>query len=94
MEFEFDPRKSERNEELHGVSLDWAQSLWDQNHLIIPAKSVAGEAREMILARVEREFYVAVFTMRKGAIRLISCHRADARLERLYEDEVRRRKAH
>ena len=86
--FEFDLKKSHANEERHGVSLDWAQGLWDKTHVIIPAKNVSGESRYLILARVGGRCYAAIFTKRGEAIRLISCHRADRRLERIYENSV------
>jgi uncharacterized DUF497 family protein len=87
--FEFDPKKIRLNKERHGVDLAWAQELWDEAHVIIPAKNVTGESRCLILAKMEGECYAAVFTMRREAIRLISCHRADRRLERIYESHVR-----
>ena len=86
--FEFDPEKSRLNEERHGVNLNWAMRLWDENHVIIPAKNVSGEGRHLILAKFEGKCYAAIFTKRREAIRLISCHRADRRLERIYEDHI------
>ena len=87
--FEFDPEKSRRNEEQHGVDLEWAEGLWDVTHVIIPAKNVVGESRFLILAKIGGKSYVAVSTRRGEATRLISCHRADRRLERIYESQVR-----
>ena len=87
--FQFDPRKSRLNKEHHGVDFECAQELWDEDHLVIPAKNVAGESRYLILARMEDKCYAAVFTKRGEAIRIISCHRADGRLERLYESHIR-----
>lgn len=86
--FEFDPAKSDLNKERHGVDLEWAQGLWDVTHIVIPAKNVIGESRFLILAKIGKKCYVAVFTRRGEAIRLISCHRADRRLERIYESYV------
>ncbi|MEP6891813.1 MAG: BrnT family toxin [Nitrospirota bacterium] len=86
--FEFDPIKSERNKKRHGVDLEWAQGLWDVTHIIIPAKDVIGESRCLILAKIGSKCYAAVFTRRGEAVRLISCHRADHRLERIYESRI------
>ena len=86
--FEFDLKKSQRNRARHGVDLAWAQDLWEQTHVIIAAKNVTGESRYLILAKMEEKCYAAVFTRRGEAIRLISCHRADRRLERIYESHV------
>ena len=86
--FEFDPRKSRLNNEHHGVDLEWAEGLWDVTHAIIPAKNVKGESRYLILAKIGTKCYAAIFTRRGDAIRLISCHRADRRLENIYENHV------
>lgn len=83
--FEFDPEKSRRNKDRHGVGLDWAVRLWGESHLIIPARRVLEERRWLILARVGGKCHAAVFTLRGRSVRLISCHRADRRLERVYE---------
>lgn len=88
--FEFDPQKSELNKKRHGIDLEWAQELWDVTHVIIPAKNVAGEERFLILAMVSGKCYAAVFTRRGEVTRPISCHRADRRLERIYENQVNR----
>lgn len=87
--FEFDPAKDRLNKERHGVDLAWAQQLWDETHVIIPAKNVAGESRYLILAEVDAKCYAAVFTRRGGTIRIISCHRADRRLEKKYETHAK-----
>ncbi|PCI36313.1 MAG: toxin [Elusimicrobia bacterium] len=86
--FEFDPNKSRSNKKLHGVDLAWAQRLWDETHLIISAKNVLGENRNLILAKVNNKCYAAIFTKRNEAIRLISCHRADRKLEKIYESRI------
>jgi len=86
--FEFDRKKSLINKERHGVDLVWAQGLWEETHVTIPAKKVAGEARYLILAKLRGKCFAAIFTKRGEAIRLISCHRADSRLEKIYESHV------
>ena len=87
--FEFDPDKSRLNKDRHGVDLEWAQGLWAVAHVIIPARDVIGESRFLILAEMAGRCFVAVFTRRGEAIRMISCHRADRRLERIYERQIR-----
>ncbi|MBI5598085.1 MAG: BrnT family toxin [Elusimicrobia bacterium] len=83
--FEYDPEKSRRNKERHGVSLNWARRLWRENHVLLPARAASGENRCFILAKTQGRCFMAVFTLRRRTIRLISCHRADRRLERIYE---------
>ena len=87
--FEFDPWKNSLNADRHGVSLLWARRLWKVTHVIIPAKCVVGEKRFMIIGKIDEKCHAAVFTKRGEVIRLISCHRADGRLERIYEDQIR-----
>jgi uncharacterized DUF497 family protein len=87
--FEYDPAKSRGNEERHGISLAWAEGLWDVAHVVVPAKNVAGENRFLILGEVESKVYAAIFTWRGATVRLISCHRADERLSRIYEKAIR-----
>ena len=82
--FEFDPDKSKSNLKRHGIDFLHAQDLWDETHVIIPAKNVAGESRCVILGKLAEKLYAAIFTRRNEAIRLISCHRADERWERIY----------
>ena len=83
--FEYDAQKSRSNEERRGIDFDAAQELWETTHVIIPARNVKRENRFLILGRLNRKIYAAVFTQRGEAIRIISCHRADRRFEKIYE---------
>lgn len=85
MRFEFDPKKSRLNWERHGIDFEDAQALWEEFHVVVPARAVAGEERHMLVAMMDGDCWAAVFTMRGEVVRLISCHRADGRLEREYE---------
>ena len=92
MRFEFDPVKDDKNRKNHGISLTEAQSLWERNHVIIPAKNVAGENRSAILGQHRGNVYAAIFTQRQDVTRIISCHRADKKLERIYHAYLKREK--
>lgn len=87
MRFEFDLKKSRLNWERHGIDFEDAQALWEEFHVIISAKTVAEEVRHTLVAMMDGDCWAAVFTMRGEVVRLISCHRADGRLERIYEDQ-------
>jgi uncharacterized DUF497 family protein len=82
--FEFDPDKNKLNQGRHGIDFIEAQKLWDVPHVVIPAKDSKGESRYFAIGELEQKVYVAVFTERGGNVRLISCHRADERFERIY----------
>ncbi|EKD52091.1 MAG: hypothetical protein ACD_62C00120G0004 [uncultured bacterium] len=89
MAFEYDAKKSAQNEQKHGVSFAEAINLWDTTHVIVPAKHVAGESRFAILGKLAGKMTVAIYTLRGEAIRIISCHRADKKLERIYEKLIK-----
>ncbi|MDP3542033.1 MAG: BrnT family toxin [Elusimicrobiota bacterium] len=91
MRFEFDPGKSRRNWERHGIDFEEAQELWAQPHVVIAAKTVAKEIRYTLVAAMDGDCWAAVFTMRGETVRLISCHRADRRLERIYEEQEQKK---
>lgn len=90
MRFDYDPSKSRKNLERHGIDFMDAQQLWDNPHVIVPAKYVDGEERYAILGEIRRLIYVAIFTERKDTIRIISCHRTDKRWERKYHEQLKK----
>lgn len=92
--FECDPRKSESNLERHGIDFEEAQKLWAGDYAVLPAKRTAGEERQMLVGAIGDRIYAAIFTMRARYMRIISCHRADARLERIYEEHVAQNRPH
>ncbi|MBI4208604.1 MAG: BrnT family toxin [Deltaproteobacteria bacterium] len=90
--FEYDPNKSEINEKQHGVNFVEAQELWEGNYVMIPAKDVKGENRSSILGKIEGKIYVAIFTQRGEKLRIISCHRAGKKWEKIYEQYLQEEK--
>jgi len=90
--FEYDPGKSERNKANHGLSLVEAQQLWEGPHVIIPARTTNNEIRMAILGNINGRLFVAVFTLRQSVIRMISAHRADRRLGKVYERNLHEKK--
>ena len=87
--FDYDESKNVINKEKHGVYLKDAQSLWDVEHIVIPAKNLKDEDRYLILGIFKKKVYAAVFTYRKDKTRLISFHRADAKHERYYYEKIK-----
>jgi len=86
--FEYDPDKSRKNAERHGIDFEQAQELWRVPHVFIQAREVFGEERTGITGRLAGRLYVAIFTARGSAIRLISCHPADAKWQREHEERI------
>ena len=76
MQFEFDPEKSEKNKEKHGIDFYQAQALWDDPDLIeIPVKT-ADEARFLITGKINEKHWSGVITYRGDRIRIISVRRS------------------
>jgi uncharacterized protein len=82
--FEFDSVKNEENKRRHGKDFIEAQVLWEAEHAIIPLITVGAEHREAILGEIDGKVYMAVFTRRGSALRLITFHRADSRYVKLF----------
>lgn len=86
MEFEYDPAKSQSNKEKHGIDFEEAKVLWlDEDRVEFPAKSDT-EERHAIIAKRADKIWVAFFTMRELAIRIISVRRAREKEEATYYD--------
>jgi len=86
MDFEFDAEKSAKNKEKHGIDFVEAQELWkDVTALELPARSET-EPREALIASFSAKLWTAIFTRRKGKIRIISCRRARDGEKRIYHN--------
>jgi uncharacterized protein len=84
MEFEFDPKKSAKNKEKHGIDFIEAQSLWlDPEKVEINARTV-GEPRKMIIAMLNDKVWSAIFTMRINKIRIISVRKSRENEKEIY----------
>lgn len=86
-EFEWDERKRLTNLEKHGIDFIECVLLFDQPYLRRQAhRGRDGEERWMGLGIIRENLIVAViYTLRDGAIRLISVRRAHERERQEYE---------
>lgn len=76
MEFEFDQRKSEINENKHGINFIEAQDLWlDEYRMTVELKH-KGEQRHLLIAHYGGGLWSAVFTLRNEVVRIISVRRS------------------
>ncbi|MDP5005030.1 MAG: BrnT family toxin [Verrucomicrobiales bacterium] len=76
MDFEFDPVKSSRNAEKHGIDFETARFLWgDDKRLVVPARN-SGEVRYAIIAEYDGKIWTCIYTHREDRIRIISTRRA------------------
>ncbi len=86
MDFEFDPEKSQSNQEKHGVDFIEAQRLWEDPHLLeVQAKST-DEPRFLLVGVMDGKHWSAVVTYRDDAVRIISVRRSRKEEVRLYEE--------
>jgi uncharacterized DUF497 family protein len=86
MDFEFDPHKSATNKEKHGIDFVEAQILWeDRDRLLVPART-QNEARFMLIGKIGRKHWSAIFTYRGEKIRIISVRRSREEEVNAYEN--------
>ena len=87
MKFEYDENKSRINKQKHGIDFIKAQILWqDENALIVPANIVGSETRYALISKILGKCYVAIFTIRDEAYRIISVRRCRKNEEKGYEE--------
>jgi len=83
--FEFDLKKSESNQDKHGINFTDAQRLWnDPDYVQIKAKS-GGEVHYLIVGNIAGKYWSAVITLRADIIRIISVRRSRKTEISLYE---------
>ncbi len=85
MDFDYDPAKSESNRKKHGIDFNEAQNLWkDPDRIVIPAKNLT-EPRFLLIGKIGREYWSAIYTIRNDKIRLISVRRSRKNEKEIYE---------
>ena len=85
VEFEYDPAKSSRNAEKHGIRFDEAVVLWDDPSLLILPSRYPDEPRFLAIGAIEGKHWTAIFTERVDRTRLISVRRSRDAEADLYE---------
>lgn len=84
-QFEFDPEKSTRNKEKHGIDFLEVQFLWDDPDLLeIPAKT-EDEPRFLVVGMIGTKHRSAIVTYRSDNIRIISVRRSRVEEVEMYE---------
>jgi len=73
--FEFDSKKSEINEQKHGINFADAQQLWLVENVILQSK-FSDEIRFLLIAELVSVCWTAIFTKRGAKIRIISVRRS------------------
>ena len=84
-QFEFDPDKSAKNKEKHGIDFIEVQALWDDPDLMeIPAK-IEDEPRFLVIGKISSKHWSAIVTYRNYNIRIISVRRSRVEEVEFYE---------
>lgn len=85
MKFEFDPAKSRKNKEKHGLDFIEAQALWDDPDLLeIPART-EDEPRFLVIGIINQKHWSGVISFRGENIRIISVRRSRIEEVEIYE---------
>ena len=84
MIFEWDNEKSNTNRVKHGIDFDTAKALWDDGNRVEIQSPYPLESRRILIAKLDKKLWTAIFTQRASAIRIISVRRARKREANLY----------
>ena len=91
MHFEWDPIKSRQNEAKHKIAFERAVVLWNDPDRVEILAPHPLENRYILIANIEDRLWSAVYTLREGAVRIISVRRSRKRERDLYEKEKARK---
>jgi uncharacterized DUF497 family protein len=84
--FEYDPTKSQTNQQKHGINFIEAQQLWEDGNLLeFPARKVENEERFFAIGIINQKYWTAVITYRTDIIRIISVRRSRTEEIKVYE---------
>ena len=90
--FEWDRNNSEKILKKHGISIREAESIFaDSNFVLSEARYSGKEARYAIMGTSGKRRLIAIFTVRKDKIRIISA-RPQSRKERKVYEEINKDK--
>jgi len=87
MKFEWDSEKSLSNKNKHKIDFETATSLWEDAERIEILAPYPLENRYIMIARLGKHHWTAIYTIREGAIRIISVRRSRKQEKALYEKE-------
>jgi len=85
MDFEWDENKSNSNKTKHGIDFSTAQLMWDDANRVEIEAPYPLERRGILISKIGKNLWTAIFTRRDNAIRIISVRRARKREADLYD---------
>lgn len=84
MKFEWDDEKNRTNKAKHGINFNEAKALWNDINRVEIQTSYPLENRSILIGKVDRKVWTAIFTRRSNAIRIISVRCARKQEAQLY----------
>ncbi len=87
MDFEWNEQKSMSNSAKHGIDFEAATQLWNDGDRVEVHTTFPDESRSIMIGRIDKKLWSAVFTQRGESIRIISVRRARKKEAVLYEKE-------
>ena len=87
MEFKWDERKNRWNKDKHGIDFETAMKLWNDKNRIEIQTLFSIENRSILIRKIEKKLWSAIFSLRGDAIRIISVRRARKKEAKFYEQK-------
>ena len=84
MMFEWDNEKSRSNHAKHGIDFDTAKALWNDVNRVEIQSPYPLESRSILIGRLDKKLWTAIFTQRRSAVRIISVRHSRKREANLY----------
>ena len=84
MKFEWDEKKSRSNEKKHGIDFERSRELWNDTNRVEIVTSFRDENRNIMIGKIGKKLWSAIFTYRGNSIRIISVRRAREKEAKLY----------
>jgi uncharacterized protein len=82
--FQYDKNKSSANKEKHGIDFDTATQLWDDPDRVEISTKYVEEKRILLIAKLDGKLWSAIYTIRKGNIRIISVRKSRKNEKEIY----------
>ena len=85
MKYEWDEQKNQVNISKHGIDFETATRLWDDSNRIEIQTLFSEENRIILIGKIDKKIWAAIFNLRETAYRIISVRRARKKEISLYE---------
>ena len=85
MKYEWDEQKNQVNISKHGIDFETATRLWDDSNRIEIQTLFSEENLIILIGKIDKKIWAAIFTLRETAYRIISVRRARKKEIYLYE---------